>query len=557
MATIEKGDVQILVHTSAPSTGRDDTRYRDLAHGYLKFEPVNHRVFWDELEGEESSQEERLEDERERVDDEADESSCQLQQELQLSTQGERSSEASYQPEDDPEPETASTAVSSTQDRDLVLAGHTRWAYSPPMSFQSVMGNLDSPPIRDRNASNNESPVGSTQRSNGPWEQPPGIISDSQPELVIASTQPSSPSWVWKTVENLLEKSHAASAQTEIDEIRSLVIPSSSADSDLDQRKDIKPFQATLSGHLSSTSTPEKARNSGPALKSRSFNILSQEQMLPLKRKEASLLCTNISSSVALDIDAATISTTKEIMSKSSKRICLSECQTQGLQIGAAPQTYVEYSQAVASCNVESSIMELLVEEESNIREPRVDASRIENSRSTPSSRISSSKATEVATPCSSSPTSLWANILEVRPPPPKTSQKALKPENLITTSLQQFVHKFPADSIYQPERQARELRPMERGYWLVTSQAWDARVKRSFWCYVAAFVNKGHGGWGMWSVRDEDFKSIRVYCWGITVRHVYLLLHISSGNKIKGTGARWIDGRGEDIITMPSAIRL
>ena len=35
-----KGSVEILVHTSAPSRGKDDGHYRALASAYLLFEPV-------------------------------------------------------------------------------------------------------------------------------------------------------------------------------------------------------------------------------------------------------------------------------------------------------------------------------------------------------------------------------------------------------------------------------------------------------------------------------------------------------------------------------------
>ena len=48
MSGIERGYVEILVHTSAPSRGQDDTRYRALADVYLAFEPAN-RTALDEL----------------------------------------------------------------------------------------------------------------------------------------------------------------------------------------------------------------------------------------------------------------------------------------------------------------------------------------------------------------------------------------------------------------------------------------------------------------------------------------------------------------------------
>jgi hypothetical protein len=43
------------------------------------------------------------------------------------------------------------------------------------------------------------------------------------------------------------------------------------------------------------------------------------------------------------------------------------------------------------------------------------------------------------------------------------------------------------------------------------------------------------------------------VYCWGIVVDYIYLLLYLASEGKVKKIGASWIGGDGEAIIKMPS----
>ena len=43
-----RGDVEIWVHTTAPSRGQDDARYRALAQAYLDFEPAEIRRLDDE-----------------------------------------------------------------------------------------------------------------------------------------------------------------------------------------------------------------------------------------------------------------------------------------------------------------------------------------------------------------------------------------------------------------------------------------------------------------------------------------------------------------------------
>jgi hypothetical protein len=141
---------------------------------------------------------------------------------------------------------------------------------------------------------------------------------------------------------------------------------------------------------------------------------------------------------------------------------------------------------------------------------------------------------------------------LEIHPPPPETSIKDLTPEMLITTSLHHLALKMPLRTAFRPKDQTRELRPMERGHWAVECVNWDPGLRKRCWECLGAFVGKGLVGWGVWCVRDEEFETLKVYCWGVTVGHVYLLLYIASESKLKAVGSRWIGGNGEPVITMP-----
>ena len=43
----------------------------------------------------------------------------------------------------------------------------------------------------------------------------------------------------------------------------------------------------------------------------------------------------------------------------------------------------------------------------------------------------------------------------------------------------------------------------------------------------------------------------LEIYCWGQTVEHIYLLLFLASERRVKGCGARWIDGAGKMVVQM------
>jgi hypothetical protein len=93
----------------------------------------------------------------------------------------------------------------------------------------------------------------------------------------------------------------------------------------------------------------------------------------------------------------------------------------------------------------------------------------------------------------------------------------------------------------------------MERGYWLVNCESWNEGLRGRFWNCLGNYIGKDLLGWGVWCARGENYGTLRVYCWGIIVGHIYLLLYMASEGKIKGKGARWIGGNGQAIIEMPS----
>jgi hypothetical protein len=168
---------------------------------------------------------------------------------------------------------------------------------------------------------------------------------------------------------------------------------------------------------------------------------------------------------------------------------------------------------------------------------------------------VTSSRVTMVTT--SSAPvleaSSIWAGRTEIHPPAPKASTGDIFPEMFITPALQQIVQKMPLKAVFKPQRQTRDLRPMERGYWSVKCETWDPMVRKRCWEFLGNFVAKGLGGWGIWCTRNEELDILRLYCWGTMVGYAYMLLYVASESRIKGTSASWLDGDGEALITMPS----
>ena len=140
---------------------------------------------------------------------------------------------------------------------------------------------------------------------------------------------------------------------------------------------------------------------------------------------------------------------------------------------------------------------------------------------------------------------------LEIISPGPLTAQRELHPEDMITEVLARLARELDLSKRYKPESQARDLRPFERGYWLVDCSAWEPELKRSAWGFLTDYLGKGAAGWGTSCKRDRDFSWIRLYCWGCVTGHMYLVLYLMSKRRVLYTGTRWIGAEGREVVVM------
>ncbi|RYP39702.1 hypothetical protein DL767_002083 [Monosporascus sp. MG133] len=140
---------------------------------------------------------------------------------------------------------------------------------------------------------------------------------------------------------------------------------------------------------------------------------------------------------------------------------------------------------------------------------------------------------------------------LELYAPEPPISVSPMEPGDLITPNLERLAKDFEAQKPFRPTEQLRELRPTERGYWLLDCSTWSANLKRDAWAFLANYVGTGTAGWGVSCRRDADFQWLRTYCWGVVVPHIYLLLYLATQREILFTGTSWVDGEGKTAIIM------
>ena len=145
---------------------------------------------------------------------------------------------------------------------------------------------------------------------------------------------------------------------------------------------------------------------------------------------------------------------------------------------------------------------------------------------------------------------------LQICSPEPPTSCRTLDGPALITPTLEKLANDLHIEKRYRPKVQTRDVRPFERGYWLLDCSTWKDSLKKTAWGFLANYVGTGVAGWGIWCTRDRDFTKIRLYCWGAVVGHMYLLLYLASVRNILYTGSTWVGADGGVVVTMGARSR-
>lgn len=165
-------------------------------------------------------------------------------------------------------------------------------------------------------------------------------------------------------------------------------------------------------------------------------------------------------------------------------------------------------------------------------------------------------------------PSELLELATEIHAPQPTTSAKTFK--TYITKELRDLHDSLAAK--FSPILVSRPVSTHERGHWLIDCVSWRTRKKLAFWRHLECWIGNGSAGWGVWCTRGSDqylvpsdslaqtsnaadargqFRFVRVYCWGETVSHIYVLLYTASEGSVRKLGLQWIDSKGDVVVRM------
>lgn len=108
------------------------------------------------------------------------------------------------------------------------------------------------------------------------------------------------------------------------------------------------------------------------------------------------------------------------------------------------------------------------------------------------------------------------------------------------------------------------------------TPTDWSFPFFCQFWSFLTEFLREGRAGWGVWCILERDGEdstngdagadadadvdagrkpsmlTMKVYSWGEVVPHVYMLLYLATERRIRGMKAQWRDAGENIVIEMP-----
>jgi hypothetical protein len=668
---IPMADVEILVHTSAPSRGQDDARYRALAHAYLQFAPATRQRIG-VVEGVLNND----------VDGQAE---SQIREELLSSAPEEPQSWESYQPDEEDE---GHEDEDDYQESELVPTQHEshdrlyqlKSLESPQISFKSAADNANSPAsgrrhvtwIPPRSKRDYE-----TQDSSDSRRGPPSTIADSQPEHKKGLEAFSSPTHMLELLLQQIDSSDQDSGETHIH--RELHETASGRDSsqafcrlntrDLETQE---PQTGSAGAFPSSHPLPRRDVNitiASPILGDQTFsaghnmnkptvstassssipppplsNIENRQTVLTSKLPavtlhkptHSSVLKENIpipetrsnrrsariaGNSQSSEIAASTTSSdtrqrkalTDQVVSSSeiqvpethraarkapysssssnlqmsslpgrvvpetpyhlppanqapltgTKRNCLGVSSQEGHISVSAPPTIKPISSSLDSPSskrrrIQKSSSDLVSSSIPEFLPPllpplaRKGLLRTISDQSAGLNAANSTVAVGMSSPIRDLSKVSYLAQLTISPPPPPTSSMNIDPSTFITHALSEIAKKVPMSKFYKPLSQTRNLRLTERGYWLINTHPWPQELRHRVWDYLGTFIAASRAGWGVRCERNDELTSFRVYCWGILVPYIYLLLFLASETKVRRVEATWIGGDGTPLVTMP-----
>ena len=143
-----------------------------------------------------------------------------------------------------------------------------------------------------------------------------------------------------------------------------------------------------------------------------------------------------------------------------------------------------------------------------------------------------------------------WAHETQLISTEPAVANHRLGPR--APQHLEKLATSMQMGRKYRPKYQARDMRPFERGYWLMRLDGWEFEEKVKAWGFLGNYIRRdGKAGWGTRACRDESWGWIRLYGWEHIAGELYILLYVASYRKLKFMEVKFYGAAGDVLIVV------
>lgn len=143
-----------------------------------------------------------------------------------------------------------------------------------------------------------------------------------------------------------------------------------------------------------------------------------------------------------------------------------------------------------------------------------------------------------------------WAHETQLISTEPAVANHRLGPR--APQHLEKLAESMQMEKKYRPKYQARDMRPFERGYWLMRLDGWEFEEKVKAWGFLGNYIRRDDkAGWGTRACRDESWDWIRLYGWEHIAGELYILLYVASYRKLKFMEIKYYDAAGDVLIVV------
>lgn len=143
-----------------------------------------------------------------------------------------------------------------------------------------------------------------------------------------------------------------------------------------------------------------------------------------------------------------------------------------------------------------------------------------------------------------------WAHETQLISTEPGVASHRLGPR--APQHLEKLAESMQMGKKYKPKYQARDMRPFERGYWLMSLVGWDFEEKVKAWGFLGNYIRRDDkAGWGTRACRDESWGWIRLYGWEHIAGELYILLYVASYRKLKFMEIKYYGAAGDVLIVV------